>query len=59
LLPEANRVILNFLKDIYAKQGYIAVLISVVVLVALALIVAKVGGVDLSILAGWLENIGR
>ena len=51
-------MILNFLKDIYAKQGYIAVLISLVVLVALALIVARVGGVDLSILAGWLESIG-
>ena len=51
-------MILNFLKDIYAKQGYIAVLISLVVLAALALIVAKVGGVDLSIIVGWLENIG-
>lgn len=52
-------MILDFLKDVYARQGYVAVLISLVVLVALVLIVAKVGGVDLSSLASWLGSIGK
>lgn len=52
------KTILEWLRDINTKNGYVGVLIALVVIVALVLIVAKVGGVDLSSVAAWLGSVG-
>lgn len=49
--------ITNWVGDIYTKHGYIAALVTVVVLVVLAVGVALVSGIDLGALGGWLNNL--
>ncbi len=46
--------IINWIGDIYKTHGYIAALVTIVVLVALALGVSLLAGVDLGALTGWL-----
>lgn len=50
-------MLLNWLKDIYVKHGYIAALVTIVVLVVLAAGVAWGFGLDLRDIAIWLFSI--
>lgn len=51
------KTLISWLGDINTKNGYIGVLVAVVVIVALVLVVAKVGGVDLGTIIAWLGGL--
>lgn len=51
-------MIIGWIKDIYTKHGYVAALITIVVLVALMLGVSWFAGIDLQDLGRWLIAIG-
>lgn len=46
--------IISWIGDIYKTQGYVAALVTIVVLVALALGVSMVAGIDLGSIAQWV-----
>lgn len=46
--------LITWIGDIYKEHGYVAALITVVVLVALALGVSLLAGIDLGSIAQWL-----
>ena len=50
--------IINWNGDIYTKHGYIAALVTIVVLVALAVGVSYVAGIDLKDIGIWLYQLG-
>lgn len=49
--------LIEFLRDVYQKNGYVAVLISVAVFVILALLIALAGGVSLGDIATWVGGL--
>lgn len=51
------RIVREWISDIYAKSGWQAALIVVVVLALLVLIAVKATGIDLGVLSAWLEGI--
>ncbi len=51
-------MIVNWIKDIYQKHGYVAALVTIIVLVALAVGVGYVAGIDIKDLGRWLIAIG-
>lgn len=51
------KTITAWIGDIYVKHGYIAALVTIVVLVVLAVGVAWFAGVDIGALGGWLNNL--
>lgn len=52
------KLILSWLSDVNKQGGYVAVLIALIVLVALALAVSLVGGVGIGDVAKWLAGVG-
>ena len=44
------KTLISWLGDVYQRNGYVAVLVAVAVIVGLALLVASVGGVSLVVL---------
>ena len=48
------KTLIEWLKDVNAKNGYVGVLIVLAVVVALVLLVVKVGGVSLGDVLAWL-----
>lgn len=50
--------LINWIGDIYKKYGYIAALITIVVLVALAVGVSWFAGIDLRDIARWVATLG-
>lgn len=52
------KLILSWLGDVNKQGGYVAVLIAIVVIVALALVVSLVGHVGIGDIAKWLAGIG-
>lgn len=50
--------IIRWIGDIYTKHGYIAALVSIIVIVALALGVSLVAGIDLRDIARWISALG-
>jgi len=51
------KTLISWLGDVYQKNGYVAVLIAIVVIVGLALVVAKVGGVNLGDIVAWVGGL--
>ena len=50
--------LINWIGDIYKEHGYIAALVTIIVLVALALGVSLAAGIDLRDIARWLSTLG-
>lgn len=50
--------LITWIGDIYREHGYIAALVTIIVLVALALGVSLVAGIDLRDIAGWINTLG-
>jgi hypothetical protein len=50
--------LINWVGDIYREHGYIAALVTIIVLVALALGVSLVAGIDLRDIARWISALG-
>lgn len=50
--------LINWVGDIYREHGYIAALVTIIVIVALALGVSLVAGIDLRDIARWLSALG-
>ncbi len=51
------KLVIDFLKDVYAKYGLAWLLGSVVVIVALVLIVAQLSGIGVEAIAKWLGGL--
>jgi hypothetical protein len=51
------KTLISWLGDVYRKNGYVAVLVVVAVIVGLALVVAKVGGVNLGDIVAWVGGL--
>ena len=52
------KLLLSWLGDVQKQGGYVAVLIALVVIVALALAVSLVGHVGIGDIARWLAGVG-
>ncbi len=50
--------LVNWIGDIYTKHGYVAALITIVVLVASAVGVSYAAGIDLRDIARWIAALG-
>jgi hypothetical protein len=50
--------LLTWIGDIYKEHGYIAALVTIIVIVALALGVSLVAGIDLRDIARWISALG-
>jgi len=50
--------LITWIGDIYREHGYIAALVTIIVLVALALGVSLVAGIDLRDIARWISALG-
>lgn len=50
--------LITWIDDIYREHGYIAALVTIIVLVALALGVSLVAGIDLRDIARWISALG-
>lgn len=50
--------LINWVGDIYREHGYIAALVTIIVIVALALGVSLVAGIDLRDIARWISALG-
>ena len=50
--------LIDWIGDIYREHGYVAALVTIVVLVALALGVSLLAGIDLRDIAQWLSTLG-
>lgn len=50
------KTLLDWLKDVNNKNGYIGVLVVITVIVALALIVSQIGGIAIGDIAAWLSG---
>ena len=50
--------LITWIGDIYREHGYIAALVTLIVLVALALGVSLVAGIDLRDIARWISALG-
>lgn len=50
--------LINWIGDIYKEHGYIAALVTIVVLVVLAVGVSYAAGIDLRDIAQWLAALG-
>ena len=51
-------MLINWIKDVYTNHGYLAALLTIVVLVVLTAGVSYLAGIDLKDLAQWLIAIG-
>lgn len=51
------KLVIDFLKDVYAKYGLAWLLGSVVVIVALVLIAAQLSGIGVEAIAKWLGGL--
>ena len=52
------KILIEWLSDVYAKNGYMAVLAVIVVLVVLALGVSYVTDINVADIARWVGGIG-
>lgn len=50
--------LIAWIGDIYKEHGYIAALVTITVIVALALGVSMLAGIDLRDIAQWLASLG-
>ena len=50
--------LITWIGDIYRDHGYIAALVTIIVLVALALGVSLLAGIDLRDIARWISALG-
>jgi|JI10StandDraft_1071094.scaffolds.fasta_scaffold4831882_2 hypothetical protein len=50
--------LITWIGDIYREHGYIAALVTIIVLVALALGVSLLAGIDLRDIARWISALG-
>ena len=50
--------LINWIGDIYKEHGYIAALVTIIVIVALALGVSLAAGINLRDIARWLAALG-
>ena len=51
------KTLISWLGDVYQRNGYVAVLVAVAVIVGLALLVASVGGVILGDIVAWIGGL--
>ena len=51
------KTLISWLGDVYQRNGYVAVLVAVAVIVGLALLVASVGGVSLGDVVAWIGGL--
>lgn len=51
------KLLINWLASVDRRFGYVAVLISIAVLVALVLLVAQLGGVSVGDIARWIGSL--
>lgn len=50
--------VITWIGDIYKTHGYIAALVTIIVIVALALGVSLLAGIDLRDIARWISALG-
>ena len=52
------KTLVNWISDIYKEHGYVAALVTIVVLVLLAVGVSWFAGIDLRDIARWVDVLG-